>query len=196
MFMKKAILVAVLLLVIGAAGVEIVSVARSYLNREVRVEKRDEIVYQGKTLHRWSDDMRSSNPSVRQAAYEALINVPPKDGQYMIAGLEEALEEKDNVTRCRAGAVIAHIINNVRIPGPVTPAVAPHLVEVLKDPDPKVRCQGAETLAMFGPAIGGVVTVVPALTDLAKNDTDEEVRKAAAAAIEKIRPSSRAPKAK
>ena len=190
--MKKLILAVVLVLVIGAAGAEVAYVAWQQFNSPVREEMKDKIVFKGKLLRKWTDELSSDDVTVRREAAEALTAIPAEDGQYAMGALFRAVKDQDNLTRIRAGAALAHLTSEVRIPAPVGTIVCPPLIEVLLDADPNVRREGANVLAKFGPMVG---PAVPALTELAKNDKDEEVRKAAVSALEKIQPPEKAPAA-
>ena len=57
------------------------------------------------------------------------------------------------------------------------------ITQLLKDAETSVRWRAAQTLQMMGP---DAKTAIPALTELL-NDKDENVRKAAAEALEKIK---------
>jgi hypothetical protein len=192
--MNKPILVgALLLIIIVALGGSAFYAWSTWWNVPVREEKRDQITFNGKTLHRWTDELNSENPSVRDAAYEALMQVPPKDGQFMLGGAVDALKDPkgDKLNRCHAGAVIANVITRQGIPGPMGQVVAPPLIELLGDENPAIRREAANVLGSFG---GMVASAATDLEEHAKTDPDEGARQAAASALEKVRPSRRTPK--
>jgi hypothetical protein len=192
--MKNSILAGVLLLIIvTAVGGSAFYAWDTWWNVPVREEKRDQILFNGKTLHRWTDDLNSESPSVRDAAFEALMQVPPKDGQFMLGGAVDALKNPkgDKLNRCHAGAVLANVITRVGIPGPMGQVVTPPLIELLGDEDPAIRREAAKVLGSFGPM---VALAGQDLEEHAKTDPDEGAREAAASALEKVRPSRRARK--
>ncbi len=186
--MKKLITVAILVLVIAAAAAFIVYEGRPYWEEWTKpapVDMTTQIEFKGRLLHDWVDDLESPDVEVRRKAADALNEIPPKDGYYAMGKLLHAMSDKDNKIRCRAGSALAHVLTEVNTPAPLGMSVTPALIEVLLDKDPKVRREGAEVLARFGPMVGGAV---PSLKYLAKNDKDEEVRQACARAVEKIQP--------
>jgi HEAT repeat protein len=185
--MKKPLMTIVLIAV--AAGI-ITAVAFTGLDNwttPVRDEMLDKVAYQGKPLRDWTNNLKSSDVAVRRKAAEGLIDVPSKEGQYAMGALFRAVKDEDNQTRIYAATTLSRLTREVPIPAPVGTMVSPPLIEVLNDPDAKLRRDGATALGLFGPSVGAAV---PALTHLAKNDKDEEVRKAAAGALEKIQPAS------
>jgi HEAT repeats len=192
--MKNSILAGVLLLIIvTAVGGSAFYAWSTWWNIPVREEKRDQILFEGKTLHQWTNELNSENPSVRDAAFEALMKVPPKDGQFMLGGAVDALKNQkgDKLNRCHAGAVIANVITRVGIPGPMGQVVAPPLVELLGDEDPNIRREAAKVLESFGPMVRESGS---ALEEHAKSDPDEEAREASARALDKVYARSRASK--
>jgi hypothetical protein len=182
-------------LVVVAAGIitAIAFTGLDYWTTPVRDEMLDKVAYQGKPLRDWTNNLKSNDVSVRRKAAEGLVDVPSQEGQYAMGALFRAVKDDDNQTRVYAATALARLTREVPIPAPVGTMVSPPLIEVLNDPDPKLRRAGATALGRFGPSVG---SAVPALTELAKNDKDEEVRKAAAGALEKIQPASAAPETK
>lgn len=67
--------------------------------------------------------------------------------------------------------------------GPVAAAAVPTLIEHLGSIDPDVRLEAAQTLGQLGSAAQPAVTT---LKQLAANDSDEDVREQAAAAVKKV----------
>jgi hypothetical protein len=192
--MKKSIL-SILLIVLAAVAITPVAyMALAHWSTPVREDMKDKVAFRGKLLRNWSEELKSSDVGVRRETAAALMEIPPKDGQYLIGSLSKALNDGDNLTRCRAGIALGHIMSGASIPAPLNSIMKPDpLLEALNDPDPNVRIAAAQALASFGSRLS---VAVPALTQMAKNDKDEEVRKAAAGAVEKIQPASAASETK
>jgi hypothetical protein len=195
--MKKIILAVVLLVLIGGAGAEVAYVTWQ-LNTPAREDwaqkQKNSIVFKGESLSKWDEKLKSHDVAVRRGAATAMIEIPPKDGQYLVGVLCNAISDEDKLTRCRAGAALSHILSGVSIPAPLNTILKPEpLIEVLNDPDPSVRDEAVRALGSFGPRLG---MAVPTLTYLSKNGKSEDTRKAAASALEKIQPPDKSPEAK
>jgi HEAT repeat protein len=193
--MMKLVLAVVLLVVVAAVGAEIAYVSWQFFDKPTRPDPKDSVVFKGELLRKWAENLKSDDVTVRRQAATGLIEIPPKpDGQYMIGTLSNALSDADNLTRCRAGAALGRILTEAPIPAPLTSVMKPELlIEVLKDPDPDVRAEAVRAFASFGPMLG---VAVPALTYLAKNGENEDTRKAAASALEKIQRPDKLPETK
>jgi HEAT repeat protein len=75
----------------------------------------------------------------------------------------------------------AHKLGNV---GQSNPAAFPALLGALHDPDASVRAEAILAVTKFG---SSATEAVPILTDLAKDDPDEQVRDYAGKALAKLR---------
>jgi len=189
--MKNVIMVVLSLAIIAVAGYWIVTYGSGkFWNVPVREQMADKVELKGRTLSACGADLVSRDVAVRRHAAEELMTVPPKDGQYIVGMLAKGVTDEDNLTRARAGIVLGRVLA-IGIPAPQEAIVStPTLVQLqdlLKDSDPAIRRTGAEALASFGRR---VQAAAPALEEAAKNEQDEEVRKAAASALEKIQPKS------
>jgi hypothetical protein len=192
--MKKTALAIFLLLIIVAAAAEAIYVQwkeRKYWERPPTVDMTMQVNYRGKLLHDWTEALKSDDVAVRRDAAAALKEIPPKDGQYALGALADAAKDPDHLTRCRAAFALGRILTEVEstIPAPVGAIVRPghfaSVMEALNDPDPGIRREAAQALGRFGTR---PTAAIPALNEAAKSDQDPEVRKAAATALEKIKP--------
>jgi HEAT repeat protein len=112
----------------------------------------------------------------RRSAALALAEVSPAAAKEAVPALQARLQDADPGTRVAA----ARALNALKL----LPAKAalPVLAAALPDKDPWTRQHGAGGLGRLGPAAVGAV---PALTERLRDD-NEDVRKAAAAALELI----------
>jgi HEAT repeat protein len=88
----------------------------------------------------------------------------------------KALRDPDAKVRKQAAFTLGNI-------GPSDPAVLPALLGALKDEDAQVRCEAILALLKFGPE---AKKAVPALTELAQQDSDDQVRAYAAKALARL----------
>jgi hypothetical protein len=198
--MKRPILAIGLVLIIFVAVAGIAYLFRTQLDFNkgwYRPEPEDmklKISFKGRSLHDWAEDLKSKDVEVRRKSAEALTEVPFQHGKYLLATLKEAIDDSDSLTSARAASALGRILPRAGIPAPPETVISTtrllELTQILKDPDPSVRIAGAEALASFGPRLKAAG---PALAELAKNDQDENVRKAAASALEQVSPASAKP---
>ena len=97
------------------------------------------LIYRGKLLEEWIDQLADEDPYRQAAASEALQEI----GKPAIQGLIDALKNEDVQIRQSAAEILGEI-------GAITPEVVPSLIEVLKDTDQQVRETAAEALARIG----------------------------------------------
>ena len=94
--------------------------------------------------------------------------------------IRRKLEQQKQELMARAAKVRADIFR--QLSGVRDPALKPHLINgMLKDEDPKVREEAAETLAPFG----SDPYVQSALKAAAQNDSDQKVREQAIESLQK-----------
>ncbi len=131
-------------------------------------------IYEGKTLGEWIALTKASGTDVRMFAAVAIGNIGP-DAKTAIPALTELFKDKDNVVRCLAAQAVGSI-------GSEAKAAIPSLMGLLKDE--YARGHAAWALGNIGLE---AKIATPALTELLK-DKDEDVRRAAADALDKINP--------
>jgi HEAT repeat protein len=186
--MKRLLVAVLLIVVIGAAAAEIVYQGRPYWKEWTKPVPEDmtkKVVYKGRLLHDWTEDLKSDDVAVRRKAADTIAEIPPQDAKHAMAALMEGLADKDRVTRCHIAVALAHILPEIQVPPMLGLQITPALLDVLSDEDPNVRREGIDALGKFGPIAGGATR---ALTYMTKNDKDEKVRQAAAETLTKVHP--------
>jgi HEAT repeat protein len=189
--MQKAILVVILVAIIAAAAAGLGFQWWKYAHRDTIDDPSTTVNYRGRSLRNWLDDLKAPDVEVRRQAAEGLMDLPARDGKIIIGALVNACADDDNLTRCRAATAVGRITSEVSIPAPLPlgQIIPTDLTPPLHDDDPNIRCLAAEAFGSFGPRMK---PAIPLLTEVAKDDKDEAVRKAATSALEKIRPPAKA----
>jgi len=123
--------------------------------------------------------LQDPNPLVRLKAAKALGQQGPAAAE-AIPALTQALQDPDESLRLVAASALKKI-NQGR--GEENTAVQQH-IRALQDRDELVRLQAADALRQMGPAARAAV---PALTEMARTETDEDVRLMVARALTAIR---------
>lgn len=133
----------------------------------------------GKTLAQWQQTQKSSDPSVRWQAAEALGQLGQRHPRAVVRALSRAASDEDLDVRLQAVASLSVLKQFAE------PAV-PALGTALQDKDSDLRRQAALALAAVGPA---AEEAVPILGKTLK-DPNANVRLAAIGALQSIGPDS------
>jgi hypothetical protein len=126
------------------------------------------------------ESLKSPDPEVRLGAALALRNLGP-EAREALPALAAALKDEHQQVRIWAALAMTKI-------APDDPAVVPGLVEALKDQTPTARHAAALSLGLIGIDQPAARAAAQPLAELAKNDPEEEIRKAAIAALKIIDP--------
>ena len=124
--------------------------------------------------------LQDPDPAERRQAVAALHSMGP-DAANATPALHQALSDPDQEVRLWAALALINIKSYDK-------AIPPILLHVLHDEKPMVRQLACVSLGLLPYEQSEKETVVPALVAAANTDSDEDVRKAAVAALEVIDP--------
>jgi HEAT repeat protein len=128
--------------------------------------------------------LKDKDPEVRLGAALALRNLGP-EARAAAPALTDAMKDPNQQVRIWAALAMTKIAPN-------DPAVVPGLIEALKDREPNARHAAALSLGLIGIDQPAAKQAATSLADVAKNDSMEEIRKAATAALKLIDPEAAA----
>jgi predicted component of type VI protein secretion system len=128
----------------------------------------------------WIDLLKSADPAERRKAATALHSLGP-DAKEAVPALRAALEDSDPEVRMWAAVTL---VNNRCY----DKATIPILLEVLRNDNPVLRQVACLSLGIIPYSDAERETVVPLLKECATKDPDEDVRKAAASALNVLAP--------
>jgi HEAT repeat protein/WD40 repeat protein len=118
------------------------------------LKETKELVYQGKNLSAWIQDLKSNNWSVRKDAVQAALGIGPEKA--LFEPLTKAIQDEDRDTRLLATSALAQF----------GPEAVPPLTKALQDKDVFVRRTAAFSLGEMGPdAKSGVLALLEAIKD-------------------------------
>jgi len=124
--------------------------------------------------------LKDKDPEVRLGAALALRGLG-QEAKAALPALTAALKDESQQVRVWAALALTKIAPN-------DPAVVPGLIEALKDKQPTARHAAALSLGLIGIDQPAAKQAGPALAEVAKSDPEEEIRKAAGAALKLIDP--------
>jgi hypothetical protein len=182
MIKKLVVAIAVLLLVAG------VLYESMYFEKwGLLAPPKDDPLYKGRRVSSYRKALTDADVEVRRQAARDFYEMPPEDGKTAHGDLlEAAAKDEDHMTQCLAALALSRIHPVLHVWIPMDKMLGPALLyHGLEDQDPAVRQVAAQALSEWGHVSDWAV---PYLQKVATKDDDENVRKAAALALEKIGP--------
>jgi len=126
---------------------------------------------QTKMAERWGERLTSSNPTTASDAAAALGAMGEYGYPYLLKGMQDSSEELR--IACMKSMHVSQLVAHQSDTMPI-------LIEMLRDPNPGVRCAAVSRLPWYGKSAGKYMQFVQAM---ANNDPDASVRAAAALAV-------------